>query len=838
MTGGQMAASGPAGNGDLFGPDPGLDPLAYYNPPDAAADIYASSDPDVVRQWRSFASGLAAQAHGDLASLQTYFDRHVEDLGLAFRLTGDEQERSWPLNPMPILIGSREWDGIEAGLVQRAELLEAVIADIYGEQRLVEQGHLPASVVSGSGHFARRMVGSRPPSGRFLHVYAVDLARDPTGEWRVLADRVRLATGVGYALENRLAMQRATGGLLSAVGTRRQTGFFDSLRRGIAANCQRAEPRIGLLTPGRFNQSYPEQAHLARHLGFSLVEGRDLTVREGKLYVRTIGGLKRIDALWRWINARDIDPLNFDARSRIGVPGLIDAAAQGLVLANWPGAGVIESRAMPAFLPRLARVALGEPLKLPNAATWWCGGEEERAHVLANLDELVISSSFRNAVPGLEDGRTLAGASLSAEARAQIEQGIALRPMDYTAQEVVSLSTSPVLANNRFEPRGFTVRAFLARDDKGDWRALQGGFARVSERGDLRNSLMGMGDISTDLCIVDPSVAAPAAGAPRLVAPAVRREQGLLPSQAADNLFWLGRYGERAHQTVRIVRALIEQASFAGARAQPSTTVQRLADLLRELGAVPKESVKWVPSRLAGIALSERKNPGSVRSLTLSARQIALLLRDRLTRDAWRAIQRTLPRYIPGDLESLANSCDAMVERFAGLARLMADGMSRGPAWHFLDMGICIERGSMVVRAAQAIVPGSASAEDLSALLDLIDGQSLYRSRYLSMPFIAPVFDMVLLDPSQPRGLAFQVAQIEAHLAALPVLREDGMVEPPLRMARALVSRLEGLDAEQIDTDMLASIDNDLAALSDAVSERYFLQAETPGESATVSLLA
>ena len=415
---------------------------------------------------------------------------------------------------------------------------------------------------------------------------------------------------------------------------------------------------------------------------------------------------------------------------------------------------------------------------------------------------------------------------------------MALRPMDYTGQEIVSISTSPVLANNRFEPRGFILRAFLARDEKGDWRALQGGFARVSERGDLRNSLMGMGDISADLCIVDPSVAAPVAGPPSLVAPAVRREQGLLPSQAADNLFWLGRYSERAHQTVRIVRALIEQASLAGARAEPGTTVQRLADLLRELGAVPKESVKWAPSRLTGIALSERKNPGSVRALTLSTRQIALLLRDRLTRDTWRAIQRTLPSYIPGDLESLANSCDAMVERFAGLARLMADGISRGPAWHFLDMGMCLERGSMVVRAAQAIVPGSASAEDLSALLDLIDGQSLYRSRYLAMPFIAPVFDMVLLDPSQPRGLAYQIAQIETHLAALPVLREDGMVELPLRLARTLFSRLEGLDAEHIDPATLTSIGNDLAALSDAVSERYFLQAEAPDERSSASLLA
>ncbi|MCB2067137.1 MAG: circularly permuted type 2 ATP-grasp protein [Erythrobacter sp.] len=826
MTASGLAPSGVTANADLFGPDPGSNPLAYYAPADPAADIFSSASPVASVAWHAYAGGMAGQCHCDLAKLQGYLDGHVDDLGLAFRLTGDEHERPWPLNPMPIFIGAAEWEQISQGLVQRAELLERVIADIYGPQQLVREGQLPAAVVSGSSNFARRLVGTPPAGGHYLHVYAVDLARGPTGEWRVLADRVRFPVGMGYALENRLAIGRATGGLLASVGVRHQGEFFDAFRQGVASDCQRADPRIALLTPGRFNQSYPEQAHLARHLGFSLVEGRDLTVREDKLYMRTIAGLKRIDALWRWIGTRDIDPMSFDARSQIGVPNLMAAAAGGLVLANWPGAGVVESRAMPAFLPRLAKSLLGEPLRLPNAATWWCGGAQERAHVLENLDQLVVSSAFRRPVIGLADGHTRAGASLSAAERAELERGMAQRPMDYCGQEIVSLSTTPLLVDGRFEPRSFTLRAFLARNADGEWVALQGGFARASQTGDLRTSLMGMGDISTDLCVVDPV----APKVPEEVLQPdkleVRREQGLLSSQAADNLFWMGRYGERAHQTVRIIRVLIEQLAMAGNGAAASTTLTRLANLLRSLGAVPADSTDWSTARLSAEALGNAARGGSVRALAERERGIAQLLRDRLTRDSWRAIQRTMPSYVPGDIESMAIACDRLVERHAALSGLFADGMSRGPAWRFLDMGMRLERGSMILQAVQALVPGSASANDLSALLDLVDGQSLYRSRYLTMPFIAPVFDMVLLDPVQPRGLAFQLSRLAEHLAAIPPLHEDGMPEPPLRLARRALVRLEGLDARQLDSATLDSLRDDLGALSEAISKRFFLQDE------------
>lgn len=825
-----------AGEVDLFGPDPETNPLAYYAEQAPAGDLFAQSEPGLRKAWENLARGFASQCQGDLSALQGYLDRHVEDLGLAFRMTGDEQERAWPLGPMPILIAAQEWESVTQGLIQRAELLESVIADLYGEQRLVREGHLPAAVVSGSNDFARRMVGIKPASGHFMHTYAVDLARGPDGEWRVLADRVRFPVGIGYAIQNRQALARATGGLLASIGAISHSGFFDTLRRGIAASCQREDSRVALLTPGRFSQSYPEQAILARQLGFSLVEGRDLTVRDGRLFARSIAGLKRIDALWRWITTRDLDPMNFDARSQIGVPGLIAAAKESLVLANFPGVGVVETRAMPAFLPRLAKSVLGQDLALPNAATWWCGGKRERDFVLSNFNNLVVSSAFRRPITGLPDGHTRAGASLSADERATIEAGIAVRPMDYTAQEIVNLSTTPALDGGHFEPRGFTLRAFLARDENGDWSVLQGGFGRVSQDGNLRTTLMGLGDISKDVCIIEPTRPETPVEVIKTAPREIRRDQGLLPSQAADNLFWLGRYGERAQQTARIVRVLVDQVAMSGDTPAGSTTITRLSKLLTSLGAIKRPGNDTSYLSMAAQALSDPSLSGSVETLIARERRIAQILRDRLSRDSWRAVQRETPSFVSTDPDSIALACDRLIERHATLSWLLSDGMSRGPEWQFLNTGMSIERASIILQATQAIIPGSASADDLSALLELVDCQSLYRSRYLSMPYIARVYDMVLLDPAQPRGLAFQVRKIEKHLAGLPIRRTDGMPEAPLHAVRQMRARIEGLEAREIGPMTIEGLRKDLAELSEAISERYFLQADGADDARTKRL--
>lgn len=369
--------------------------IASYLPGATIGDVMRSDMGRGGRWWNRLLEGIATLSEGNLGQLQERIGRQVVDLGTAYRLPGEANERAWPLSAMPLLIGEDEWQGIARGITQRAELLERILADVFGEQKLVASGALPAAAVAGSRHFWRSMIGVPPPGGKRLHIYAADLARGPDGEWRVLADHTRAPTGAGYALENRLAAGRVMGTLLTRLNVQRHAPFFTAFRDGLSEVCRRADPRIALLTPGRYNQSYAEQAHLARYLGLLLVEGDDLAVREDQLFVRTIEGLKRVDAVWRRIDSRFIDPLAFDSHSAIGVPGLMDAMIAGnTVIANAPGAGVVESAAMAAFLPTLARKLLGEPLLLPNIATWWCGQERELAHVEAELDRLLISPAF------------------------------------------------------------------------------------------------------------------------------------------------------------------------------------------------------------------------------------------------------------------------------------------------------------------------------------------------------------------------------------------------------------------------------------------------------------
>ncbi len=816
------------------------DPLRGYAVPDSAADLYAGAAPGVAGSWRRLTGGLAELCDGRLGEIHDLLRHEIADLGTTFRLSGDQDERPWPVSPMPLLIGTAEWAGLTQGLVQRATLLERVIADIYGAQTLVADGHLPAAVVAGSPYFARKMQGIAPPGGRYLQVYAVDLARGPGGEWRVLADRLRLPTGIGYALENRLALSRTTGTLLSDINARRLAGFFAELRRGIAASCTRTAPRIALLTPGQFNQSYTEQAHLARYLGFPLVEGRDLAVSQERLYVRTIAGLKRIDAVWRWIGTEMLDPLAFDAHSHIGVPDMFDAWSSGeLAVANWPGVGVAQARAFSAFMPRLARLLLGESLILPNMATWWCGQANERKIVRDRLDELVVSSAFGTAVDGLPGGRTRAGASLDPQERAALLAAMERRPIDYVGQEIVHLSTTPALVGDRFEPRPFTLRAFVARGADGEWVVMPGGFARLSAQGDLRTSLIGEGDFSADVCIVDDVAVEQLSLLGPDQAPPVRRSGGILSSQAADNLYWLSRYSERAEITVRIVRNLLGSSiEVDGGSRRGAASRQRLVELLVRWGAIPPGAAALPLPQVCGRAFRERELSGGIAALVDAIREIGRSLRDRMSADFWRVANQPIPSLDDSWAHSVLSASNAMIDRLSVLSGLAAENMARGPSWRFYDLGRRVERALTVCRITRQLAGEGCGPDDLGLLLDLFDSQITYRSRYLVGPMRAPVADLVLLDPGNPRGLVFQVERIAEHLASLPQLSDDGMPEEPYRQFGAMLANLRGMQCETAGDAQMQDIETRLLALSDAIAQRYFLQYERSDPPLRDSLLA
>ena len=803
--------------------------LADYRARAPVADVVHDADP----AWEAMFAELAAVASDDLGHARERVRRHAADIGLGLRRVGEAEERAWPVSPVPLLVPQAEWAGIAAGIVQRAELLEAMVADLYGPQRLVADGRLPAALVAGSPLFLRPMVGLPPPGGRHLQFLAFDLARGPGGEWRVLADHLRAPVGVGYALENRLAVGRTLGGLADRLNIRRHAPFFAALRDGLAALCRRADPRIGLLTPGRYSPSYPEQAHLARYLGFLLVEGTDLAALDGKLYVRTIAGLKRIDALWSRLDPRLADPLAFDSHSRIGVPGLIDAvAADNLVLSNAPGAGVAEARAFAAFLPGLAEALIGAPLLLPNIATWWCGQARECDAVRADLDRLVIAPAFGVAPLGLPGGATV-GAELDEPARAALLADLARRPQDYVGQEVVHLSTMPVVAGpengDTLVARPFTVRVFATRGADDRWTVLPGGFARIGEHADARALAMGEGAWSADVCVHGPERQAPVSLLPSADSLHIRRNPGTLPSRVADDFFWLGRYLERGEALLAAIRLLLGHSIDAdGGAALAPATVGRLVGLIAGAGAAPHPS-GLARAQLTAFARTAMEDAGwqSIASINAHARSIGEGARDRLSADMIRVLERPFPQQ-RGMLDRTAT----LQRRYAALAGLAAEHMVRTDAWRFMELGRRIERGMAMARAVRlfgmAGGQGQAGPDDLSTLLDLADSQISYRQRYLTGIARVPVVDLAALDGNNPRALAFQLAAIEARLRELPVLSDDGMAEPQQAQATALAATLATASAATLDADTLGDVERRLGQLSDAIARRYFLQGAEP----------
>ncbi|MCJ2185562.1 circularly permuted type 2 ATP-grasp protein [Novosphingobium beihaiensis] len=792
----------------------------------SGGDLYGDASGAAAACWKSVAEGLAASADGDLSVLQDAAARHAADLGLAFRVTGDEEERGWPLTAMPLIIGAGEWAEVERGLIQRANLLERLAGDVYGPQRVVKEGHLPAAVVAGSPFFARKMLDGRPRNGHFIQVYSADLARGPRGQWRVLRDRVRIASGVGYALENRLAMLRAAGHVLADNHVRRVTDFFAQMRDGMAAACGRDGPRIALLTPGRFNQTYAEQAHLARYLGLPLVEGRDLSVIDDRLYVGTIAGPKRVDAVWRWINTTSLDPLSFDAKSQLGVARLFDAwASGGVEMVNWPGAEVLETPAFSAFMPRLFKVLLGEDPILPNVATWWCGQAAESATVSRRFDELALLPAFGLPVEGLPSREPAVGSSFGAEARTELLEAMRRRPMDYCAQEIVHLSTTPAVIDGAIAPRPFTVRAFVARTADGGWTVMPGGFAHLSSRHTLPTSLMGAGDLSGDVWVVDDKPAGPSVPPRPAGEPPISRGGGILASQAADNLYWFGRYNERAETVVRIVRALLGSSMEGDSAAETEGGgVPGLVDLLLQFGAIDAAAADKPVVEVSAKVLTGTRLSGGVPALMRQRLQVGLALRERFARDFWRIVSRPIPSINVERPQSMLSSARWLTEHFSALAGLVSEDMVRSAAWRFLQIGHRIERAQAICRMAARLSGDDCGVEPLGMLLDLCDSQIVYRSRYLTVPMTNPVRDLVLLDPDNPRALKFQVVQVVEHLSALPSLRDDNIPEPPLRAVRALRGELEAALAPDMTPERLRAIELQLQNLSDDISERYFLK--------------
>ena len=787
-------------------------------------DEYIAQDGRPRAAWTRFFDAFASLSPADIERRFAAADRHLREAGVTYRAPGEIADRLWPLSHLPLIIDDTDWQQLTAGIAQRAQLLEMVLQDLYGDGRLIAEGAVPAAAIAGSNEYLRAVSGIKPPGGRYLHFYAADVGRGPDGRWWVLGDRTQAPSGAGYALENRLVLSRAFASLYKSMNVERVAPFFEAFRDSLRASADRDEPRIGLLTPGAFSETYFEHATLARYLGFLLVEGDDLAVSGDRVYIRTVAGLKRLDVLLRRVDSNFLDPLELDASSHLGVPGLIDVLRKnGVVVANMPGSGVLEARALLGFLPSLSRRFLGEDLKMPHIATWWCGQKSARDEVLSRLEDVAIEGAYGNGVPDFPgQGPILAGA-LSARERDRLRDAISHRGIDYVGQEMVRLSTTPVWENGRIAPRPFVLRVFAAAT-AGGWTILPGGFCRIAEQPDARAVSMGNGARSADVWVVSDKAVSVASLLPAVDTVRIRRIAGVVPSRAADNLFWLGRYLERAEATLRLIRALGTPSRDPGKGAPTALyPVERIQRLLVTWGATSQAS-RTNYAKVAAEALQSPDKFGSALSLVRSAQRTATSLRERLSPDAWQVITEMVERLgaEAHDDDGVFSVAVRSLRELASLAGLAQENMNRAAGWRFLDIGRRAERAINTTRFARQFACDDAGDEDLDVLLTLVDCQITYRSRYLVGPSLAPVRDLAVLDPYNPRSVAFQIAALNDHIAALPSLKEHGLIERPQRLAVALQSTLTTSEAATLDVKTLFALEQNLLGLADAIGLHYF----------------
>ncbi|HEX4121397.1 MAG TPA: circularly permuted type 2 ATP-grasp protein [Verrucomicrobiae bacterium] len=754
-------------------------------------------------------------------------------------------EKPWQLDPIPLVISPQEWRLLETALIQRATLINKILADCYGAQELIRSRSLPPALVFAQPGYLRPCRGVRPVNDIFLHFYAADLARSPDGQWWIVSDRTQIPTGAGYALANRVVTSRVLPEAFRTCHVHRLAGFFRELRASLArlAPPHTDNPRIVVLTPGPYSETYFEQVYLARYLGYMLVEGQDLTVRDDRVYLKTLGGLEQVHVILRRVDDDFCDPLELRNDSILGVPSLIEALRAGNVtVANALGAGLLQSPALMAFLPGLCERLLDQELKLPSVATWWCGQEIARKHVIANLDRLMVRPAFRWEARSEQ-------LKLSAAQREDLRRRIEFQPHLFAAQENIELSTAPSLGPDGLIPRPVALRVYLVASD-GSFKAMPGGLTRVGGDNGWHSVSMQQGGASKDTWVLsdqpveEVTLLHSSGGDVQL-----RRVGNNLPSRLADNFFWLGRYAERADATARLLRAALSRFTLEST----GTSMPPLTPILQTLKieVQPDSEPADMEARLLG-AIFDFEHPGSLRATAECLQRLAIFLRERTSNDLWQVLsamaeQLSMPAtalgMLAGDATSVVNQALMRLAAFRGLAR---ENMTRAQGWRFLDMGQRIERSIyLCVFLDHALAsPYADNPSVLEAVLEVADSSITYRGRYNLLPNIATVYDLVLLDDTNPRSLLFQLNQLVKHFERLPGERENALPSPGQRILLECLTALRLVDPRQLnhaDTPPLESevgavvrqIVSAMPRLSDAIAAAYFAHSaisQTGGE--------
>jgi uncharacterized circularly permuted ATP-grasp superfamily protein/uncharacterized alpha-E superfamily protein len=805
------------------------------------------SAPGVLRlAWKVFLKAAAGLSRVEYARRWEQAQRLLRQNSLAYPDVGDpvERRRPWELDGLPLIIAADEWRTVEVALRERAVLLDLVLRDLFGKQNLIRTGILPAEVLY--RHPGFRLPFCRGPGeldSRMLQFYAADLARAPDGRWWVLADRTESASGAGFALENRIALSRMLPEVFRHSGVERHAPYFIAVKEQLARLAPLAdeEPRIVLLSQAAGSINYFEDAFLARYLGYTLAEAGDLVVRNNRVFLKSLAGLSPVQVLMRRPNSEHLDPLEIADAGAQGTAGLLQAArSRSISIANSPGSGLVESPIFRTFLPRLAEVMLGKPLKMPGVATWWCGEPEALAHVLERLDEVVVGPAYRRR------GEPLSQVSQLAEmSREELAALIKSDPGSYVAQERIVRSGAPSWSGDELKPSYIALRAFAVSQEEG-YTVMPGGLARVSASlSSLELSLLD-GERSKDTWVLADEPVVPISLLTGTDEELKFRRGGIdLSSRAAEHFFWLGRQSVRAESLAKLLRSAARRLA-SEEQVDRIPELPHLLRLLAEHGQIePGYVVAEIRKQLPAIEKQLPKSafddvpPGALRATVSTLVALAATVRDLMSLDMWRTIRQMNEDFRPtpgrdGFLD-LLDKVDVLLIQLAAFAGEIAESMNRTYAWRFLDLGRRLERALRESQLVCGILAhgGGSEPEVLETLLQISDSVMTYRSRYASRFQLGAALDLLICDETNPHSIAYQLVQSIGHLEQLTLGAQSVSDPADAGLAVALLQIIRSANIAKMSRDFTAGsrgqlnklfsdIDEAIPVLSNVISHRYF----------------
>ena len=793
-------------------PSARADLLASYRRQKGVSDEMFDAQGVLKPVWSTFIDHISKLGPENLSSRFARGDQYLRDAGILYRQYDEtlSSEREWPLSHIPVILEEDEWAQISAGLIERADLLEYVLRDVYGDNQLVSSGQLPATLLSQNPAWLRPMVGVKPANDYFLNSISFEIGRGPDGKWWVISDVVEAPSTVGFAIENRMAMTRVFPNFFAHANVHRLAGFFQTFQQNLFDMKGKADGEIALMSPGPMNQNYAEHAYIARYLGLLLVEGEDLIVLNGRVMVRTVAGPKPISLLWNRVTGAMSDPLELDPTSMLGTPGLLDALRrQSLKTLNAVGAGVLETRALMAFLPKIARAHLGHKLMMPNIATWWCGHDAERKHVLEHRDRMMVGSAF-STVPLVADPATnVFTSAFNATHADALADMLRTSGRELVGQEAITLSTTPVCEDGKLVARPMCIRIFMGRTRHG-WKVMPGGYARVSAGADAKAFAMQRGGRVADVWVVSPKpVQQPSLLTSERDVAQRDLSSSTLPSRAADNLFWLGRYVERSELNMRLVRAYYARIVDGAAHDTPLLCYMRkglMGHVDDDIGAMSR---LYADPLLYGLHAASRIN-------------------DRFSTDGMMALRALVDQTRILDGKSLTSDdipreVSVLLRGITGFSGLVHENMYRSDGWRFLSLGLSLERAANMCNLLAILTKADAPEGALDLALEIGDSVITHRARYAIVAQANSVIDLLGPDDRNPRAIRYHITRAREHIAELPGHASGHNLTDAARQSLILETQLATTRPEDFTPAVFRQIQKDIWRLSDALNDKHLV---------------